>query len=145
MYTHVLIATDGSKLAHKAIRAGLSLAKRLDAKATAVFVSEPWAAARTCHGAAAVPFDAFEQAAGGLARDVLSEVDDAAKDLGVSCATVHIKDLTAAEGIMHAAKVRGCDLIVVASHGRRGVDRLLLGSHANRVLTQSVVPVLVCK
>ena len=104
MYTHVLIATDGSKLAHKAIRAGLSLAKRLDAKATAVFVSEPWAAARTCHGAAAVPFDAFEQAAGGLARDVLSEVDDAAKDLGVSCTIVHIKDLTTAEGIMHAAK-----------------------------------------
>jgi len=75
----------------------------------------------------------------------LSEVDDAAKDLGVSCTRVHIKDLTAAEGIMRAAKVRGCDLIVMASHGRRGVDRLLLGSHANRVLTQSVVPVLVCK
>ncbi|MGE0850363.1 MAG: universal stress protein [Hyphomicrobiaceae bacterium] len=64
--------------------------------------------------------------------------------MDVECATVHVKDY-AAEGILQAAKTRGCDLIVLASHGRRGFERALLGSQASRVLTHSSVPVLICK
>jgi hypothetical protein len=79
----------------------LSLAKGLGAKATAVTVSEPWAAARSCHGSVAVPFDAFEKAAGESATRILADVDEMAKGLDVACTTVHIKDLTAAEGIIH--------------------------------------------
>jgi nucleotide-binding universal stress UspA family protein len=144
MYRHILIATDGTELAQKAVVAGLELAKGLRAKATAITVSEPWAAARTCHGAVAVPFDAFEKAACEAATKTLGSVAGLAKRLDVECTTVHIKDY-AAEGILQAAKSRGCDLIVMASHGRRGLERLLLGSQAARVLTHSTVPVLICK
>lgn len=143
-YQHVLIATDGSPLAEKAVKAGLALAKRLSARATAITVSESWAAARTCHGAVAVPFDAYEKAAGEAATKILASVRELAKQLDVECATAHIKDNTA-EGIIQAAKAEGCDLIVMASHGRRGLSRLMLGSHATRVLTHSSVPVLICK
>jgi nucleotide-binding universal stress UspA family protein len=144
MYKHILIATDGSELAEKAVAAGLGLAKGLGAKATAVSVSEPWAIARTCHGTVGVPFDAYENAAAGVAAKALASARRLASELGVECATVHIKEHTT-EGILQAAANRGCDLIVMASHGRRGVSRLILGSHATRVLTNSSVPVLICK
>jgi nucleotide-binding universal stress UspA family protein len=144
MYRHILIATDGSELAEKAVSVGLALAKGVGAKATAVTVSEPWAAARTCHGSVAVPFDAYERAAGEAASKSLSAASNLARQLDVECATVHVKEQTV-DGILHVANSRGCDLIVMASHGRRGVSRLVLGSHASRVLALSSVPVLICK
>ena len=144
MYKHILIATDGSELAEKAVAAGLELAKGLGARATTVTVSEPWAIARTCHGSVGVPFDAYESAAAGEAAKALASARRLASELGVECATVHIKEHTT-EGILQAAENRGCDLIVMASHGRRGISRLVLGSHATRVLTNSSVPVLICK
>ena len=144
MYKHILIATDGSELAEKAVTTGLTLAKGLGAKATAITVSEPWTIARTCHGSVAVPFDAYENAAAEAASKALASVGRLAKQLDIECATVHIKEHTT-EGILQAAGNRGCDLIVMASHGRRGVSRLILGSQATRVLTNSSVPVLICK
>jgi nucleotide-binding universal stress UspA family protein len=63
----------------------------------------------------------------------------------VACDTLHVKDQYPAEGIVEAAQARGCDLIVMASHGRRGLSKLLLGSQATRVLTHTDVPVLVCR
>ena len=144
MYRHILIATDGSQLAVKAVLAGLTLAKDIGAKATAVTVSEPWATARTCHGSAVVPFDAYETASAEAASRSLASVSDLARQLAVECATVHVKDQTA-EGILQVASNRGCDLIVMSSHGRSGLSRLLLGSHASRVLAHSQVPVLICK
>jgi nucleotide-binding universal stress UspA family protein len=144
VYRHILIATDGSELADKAVVVGLELAKGLRARATAITVSEPWVAARTCHGAVAVPFDAFEKAACETATKTLASVDELAKQLDVECTTLHIKDRVA-EGILQTAKSRDCDLIVMASHDRRGLERLLLGSQAARVLTHSPVPVLICK
>jgi nucleotide-binding universal stress UspA family protein len=143
-YQHILIATDGSQLAEKAVSAGLALAKSVGARTTAVMVSEPWAAARTCHGSVAVPFDAYEQAASAAASRSLGAVSALARRLEVECATVHIKEQTV-DGILHVAKSRGCDLIVMASHGRRGLSRFILGSHASRVLAQSPVPILICK
>ena len=68
-----------------------------------------------------------------------------AKQTGVTCETLHVKDQFPAEGIIETAKARGCDLIVMASHGRRGFARLLLGSQANKVVTHSTVPVLICR
>ena len=68
-----------------------------------------------------------------------------AKAAGVSCETVHVKDQHPAEGIIAAAKDKACDLIVMASHGRRGLGRLLLGSQANEVLTHSKVPALIVR
>ena len=72
-------------------------------------------------------------------------VRQAAEKMGVRCATVHAKDRSAADGIVETANDRGCDLIVMASHGRGGVSRMLLGSVANKVLTYSTVPVLICR
>jgi nucleotide-binding universal stress UspA family protein len=92
MYKHILIATDGSGLAEKAVIAGLALAKGIGAKVTAVTVSEPWAAAPTRVGAAAVPFDAYEKAAGEAASKILASVSELAKQLDAECATVHVKE-----------------------------------------------------
>lgn len=144
MYKHILIATDGSELAEKAVAAGLELAKGLGARVTAVTVSEPWAIARTCHGSVAVPFDAYESSAAQEAMKALASAGRLARELAVECEAVHVKEHTT-EGILQAAGHRGCDLIVMASHGRRGISRLVLGSHATRVLTHSAVPVLICK
>jgi nucleotide-binding universal stress UspA family protein len=145
MYKHILIATDGSELAAKAVTAGLELAKRLGAKATAVTATEPWAAVVTGEAAFGFPPDEYEKAAANMAARVLSAVGDTAKRVGIECATLHAKDQYPAEGILEAAKANGCDLIVMASHGRRGLSRLLLGSEAVRVLTHSAVPVLICR
>jgi nucleotide-binding universal stress UspA family protein len=141
MYNHVLIATDGSELAEKAVKAGLMLAKTRGPKATAVTISEPWTSAAGGEAPAGFPFDAYEKAAAQAAK-ILASASDVAKQLDVTCATVHLKTYPA-EGILQAAKERGCDLIVMASHGRRGFTRFLLGSQAMRVLTGSRVPVLV--
>jgi len=70
---------------------------------------------------------------------------DLAKKVDVACATVHVKEQYPAEGIIAAAKEKGCDLIVMASHGRRGLAKLLLGSEATKVLALSSVPVLICR
>ena len=144
MYSNILIATDGSALAEKAVTTGLALAKGLRAKATVITVSAAWAAARTCHGSVAVPFDAYEKAAGEAASKILASACEHAKRLDAECVTVHVKG-NAAEGILEFAENGGCDLIVMASHGRRGLSRLILGSQATRVLTSSSVPVLICK
>jgi nucleotide-binding universal stress UspA family protein len=144
MYKHILIATDGSELAAKAVDAGLRLAKVHRAKVTTITVSEPWSMAGSSEGSVTVPFDAYEQAAAAAAADVLGSVRKLANQLDVDCVTAHIKNHPA-EGIVETAQGRGCDLIVMASNGRRGLSRLVLGSQAARVLTLSAVPVLICK
>jgi nucleotide-binding universal stress UspA family protein len=72
-------------------------------------------------------------------------VNETAGRIGVACETVHVKDQFAAEGIVDEAKSRNCDLIVMGSHGRRGLARFVLGSQATRVLTHSTTPMLICR
>ncbi len=143
MYRHILIATDGSELAAKAVAAGLALARELKSKVTAVTATEPWSTMAS-EPALVFPIEEYEKAAAENAARLLAGVAAAAKDAGVACETVHVEDFPA-EGIIETAKAKGCDLIVMASHGRRGLSRLLLGSQAARVLTLSPVPVLVCR
>jgi len=142
MYKHILIATDGSELAGKAVAAGLELAKLLGAKVTAVTAIEPWLSIATSDTAAA--FMEYQKAAEQDATRILGQVSMAAREHGVQCETVTVTE-TAAEAIIEAAKSRQCDLIVMSSHGRRGLARILLGSQAMRVLTSSSVPVLICR
>jgi nucleotide-binding universal stress UspA family protein len=144
MYKHILIATDGSELAGKAVTTGLALAKTLGAKVTAVNATEPWTAMVTGEAALAFPIEEYEKSAAENAAKILSEVSAAAKKQGVACETVHVNDFPA-EGTIATAKARGCDLIVMSSHGRRGLARVFLGSQAMRVLTLSTVPVLICR
>jgi nucleotide-binding universal stress UspA family protein len=145
MYKHILIATDGSELAGKAVSTGMALAKALKAKVTAVTVSEPWTALVTGEMAIGFPYEEYEKGAADSAATVLAGVAQSAKASGVECATLHMPDRFPSEAIVECAKDKGCDLIVMASHGRRGLSKLLLGSETMRVLTHSSVPVLVCR
>ena len=145
MYQHILIATDGSELAGKAVTTGLALAKQLSAAVTAVTVTEPWTALIAGEMALGFPYQEYEQGAAENAARILAAVREAGKGIGVACATVHIPDRFPAEAIVEYANEQGCDLIVMASHGRRGLSKLLLGSETTGVLTHSSVAVLVCR
>jgi nucleotide-binding universal stress UspA family protein len=145
MFKHILIASDGSELAKRAEDQGLELAKLLNAKVLAVTVTEPWAAVVTGEAALGFPIDEYEKAAAESAARILAAIGENAKKKGLACRTVHVTDQFPAEGIIAAAKEQGCDLIVMASHGRRGLAKLFLGSEATKVLTLSTVPVLVCR
>lgn len=145
MYKHILIATDGSELAGKAVTTGLKLAKALGARVTAMTATEPWTAMVGPDGPAfAFPIEEYEKASAKRAKEILGVVRKEAQSLDVDCATVHVNDFPA-EAIIAAAKNNECDLIVMASHGRRGIARALLGSQAARVVTLSAIPVLICR
>ena len=144
MYKHILVATDGSELAAKAVAAGLELAKAVNARATVVTVTEPWTSFLTGDPALTFPIDDYEKAAAANAEQLLGSVSTSAKAMGVACETVHAIGFPS-EMIIETAKAKSCDLIVMASHGRRGLARVLLGSQAMKVLTESTVPVLICR
>jgi nucleotide-binding universal stress UspA family protein len=122
---------------------GLALAKALGAQAIAVTVTEPWATAAPPEVLNEPFVQDFERAASESAKRILDTVEAAAKGAGVACS--HVRDRFPAEGILEAAASDRADLIVMASHGRRGVARFLLGSQASEVLTHSSVPVLVVR
>jgi nucleotide-binding universal stress UspA family protein len=148
VYKHILVATDGSELAAKAVTQGLTLAKALGANATAVTVSEPWnfvLAALAEREHRPEPLADYDECTQAAAERIFWSVHQIAKQLGQACATVHIKDRYPAEGILEAAQATGCDLIVMGSHGRRGLAKLLLGSQTARVVTLSPTAVLVCR
>jgi nucleotide-binding universal stress UspA family protein len=145
MFKHIVIATDGSDLATKGVEAGLGLAHQLKAKVTIVTASEPWQAA--VGGAApafSFPIAEHDKAAAENAERILAAAAAAAKPKGPTCETVHANGFPA-EAIIETAKAKGCDLIVMSSHGRRGLRRLLLGSQASQVVTLSTIPVLVSR
>ncbi len=145
MFKHILIATDGSELAQKAVAQGLEIAKGLGAKVTAITVTEPWVAVAPGEVAMAFPIKEYDESVAANAAQILAAVADAAKAEAVDCTTLHVKDQFPAEGIVETAEKHGCDLIVMASHGRRGLMRFLLGSQAIKVLTHSAIPVLICR
>jgi nucleotide-binding universal stress UspA family protein len=144
MFNHLVIATDGSQASEKAVAQGLALARQLGARVTMVTVTEPLPP-MMAGDALAVSLQEFAKAAEAHADRVLSGAAAAAGSSGVPCEVVHVRDRFPAEGIIETAKGRGGDLIVVGSHGRRGVSKLLLGSQANSIVTQSSIPVLVCR
>lgn len=145
MYSNILIATDGSELADKAVHHGLELAKALGAKVTVTTVTDmiptgpyhsmPWPS----------DVERYEAKAARSAKALLDRVAEAAAAIGVPYEMAHVADELPAEGILRACADHGCDLIVMATHGRSGVQRLLLGSQANKVVSLSKVPVLVCR
>jgi len=148
MYKQILIATDGSQLATKALEHGLALAKRDNAPVTVVTVTEPWPVlemAQRAREGRADPVGQFEAVAADAANRVLNDAAQRAGAAGVACDRVHVKDQRPAEGIIATAKDKGSDLIVMASHGRRGISRMWLGSQAYEVLAHSSVPVLIVR
>jgi nucleotide-binding universal stress UspA family protein len=147
MYRHILIATDGSSLAEKAVSHGLSLAKSVGAKVTALIVEAPFNVYEVPESRIRQMSEAFAQHAEQVrlhAAAVLDRVADAAKATGVPCETLQVEHGQPYQAIITVAKDKGCDVIVMASHGRSGISAVLLGSVTNKVLTHTSIPVLVC-
>jgi nucleotide-binding universal stress UspA family protein len=145
MYKNILVATDGLDIANKAVEQGLTLAKALGARCTVLLVSEPWTTSVSGELAIGFPVAEYDKAMDDRAKLVLSRVDETAKTMGVACQTLHAKDQMVADGIVATAKANACDLIVMGSHGRRGLQKFLLGSQATKVVVLSPVPVLIVR
>jgi len=143
MYKNILIATDGSDLAADAGRHAIALAKSLGARVTAVTVTEPF-----YFYDANIPADLqpnYVQVAQRQAKAILAALAGDAKKAGVACETVHVEKGPPYLSIIETAQAKQCDLIVMGSHGRSGIQALFLGSHTLKVLTHSKIPVLVCR
>lgn len=145
MFRHLLIATDGSELADRAVEHGLSLAGALGAEVTALTVVEPFPSTSHVMMPSADDVRRYEQGATAAAERLLGLVADRARARNVPCATRHVGSDRPAEAILETCRDLRCDAIVMATHGRRGLDRLLVGSQAAKVMSQSRVPVLVCR
>lgn len=145
MFTHILLPTDGSPLSKRAIDQGVRLAKSIDARVTG-FYAIPQFHVLTYR--AEMLEDTREQYARDCrahAEQYLAVIEGAAKEVGVPCDTEYVAHDQPYEAIVEAARRRGCDLILMASHGRSGVQGLLLGSVTQKVLTHTNLPVLVVR
>jgi nucleotide-binding universal stress UspA family protein len=148
MYKHILVATDGSKLAAKGVKSGMRLAKSLGAKITAVYVIPPYVP--PVYGEAAIYIPEvtpkrYKELTEKEAKKALAVAEIEAQTAGVACKTVSLTADQAWQGIVRSASSKKCDLIVMASHGRGGLTGLILGSETTKVLAHSKVPVLVCR
>lgn len=145
MHRHILIPTDGSVLSQAAVEYGVALAKSVGAKVTILTVSAPF------HIFAVGPVmvtDTPEQYAKRVAALVTRYLDGAkevASAAGVNCETEHVEHEHPYLAIISMAATKSCDLIVMASHGRRGMSAIVLGSETAKVLTHSTIPVLVVR
>lgn len=148
MYRRILVATDGSELAGRAVDHGIDLARAVGAEVVFVTVTEMWSAlemAGDFEDGRLDAIDQFEATAADAAARLLAAAVVRASAAGVPSESRHIRDREPARGIMETAELEDCDLIVMASHGRRGIEKLLLGSATAEVLTFSKLPVLVLR
>ena len=145
MYKHILIPTDGSELSKKAVDHAIGLAKALNAKVTAVTVSEPFHVFAVEPSMVTDTPDEYKKHIAALAAKYLKAARDAATAAGVPCDGVHVENEHPYEAIIDTARKGGCDAIVMASHGRRGVSAVVLGSETVKVLTHSNIPVVVVR
>lgn len=149
MYSHILISTDGSELAGKGLDHGLSLARALGSKVTIVTVTEPFPIFADAAGGGWSPGlvepEGYEEDQKTYAEGILAAARSRADTAGVPVSTLHVAKSHPAEAIVETARTQGCELIVMASHGRRGLGRLVLGSQTSEVVASSPVPVLVVR
>ena len=142
MFKNILIPTDGSPLSDQAIAFGAGFAKEAGARVTVVMVTTPFPLVLTNPGFAPIP-EGYQEQYEAAAREALQRTKDAMKAKGFDCNVVQIEHESIHQGIIDAAKREKCDLIVMASHGRRGLSAVVLGSETLKVLTHSKIPVLV--
>jgi nucleotide-binding universal stress UspA family protein len=145
MFKHILIPTDGSNVAAKAIDAGVRLAAEMGAKVTGFHAEQPRPLHLHVKGYAAEKdlIAELDRRSHQFAERCVAQIEDAAKADGVPFEAVVVKSMRPYEAIIQAALERKCDAIFMASHGHRGLDGLLLGSVTQQVLTHSKIPVLV--
>ena len=144
MFKRILFSTDGSEISLKAVQSAVALAHSMGAELFAISVKEPFPYSAISE-MQPVPPQEFYDAQERIAAARVKEVTDAASQAGVPCTGHTVEALHPWEAILDHAKSQQCDLIVMASHGRRGVAALLLGSETSRVLIHSQIPVLVVK
>jgi nucleotide-binding universal stress UspA family protein len=147
MFKRILVATDGSTLSKKAVRAAITLAAQHEAQLVALTVVPRYP---TSYLDGAMSFSAEEIATterrwADAAQAVLDDIVTAARAKGVNIKTATMSSDQVAESVIRAARKHRSDLIVMASHGRKGLKRLLLGSETQHVLTHSSLPVLVLR
>lgn len=145
MFTHMLLPTDGSEIAAKGVEKRIDLATRLGAKITIITVSEPlilYVGAEGGWNAASAMAD-YDEYQAKTAAALLLALRKQAEAAALNVETLHVPKAQPADAIVETAKSRGCDLIVMASHGRRGFRRLILGSQTAEVVARSSAPVLV--
>ena len=147
MYKHILLPTDGSRLAGKGAAEGLRLAKALGARVTGVYVAPPYyRPPMYLEGGVYVPGvspEAYRKHSEAQARKALAPIEAAARKARVRCATRMLIARRPSDGILKAARSLGCDAIGMASRCRRGMNAVLLGSETRRVLQRSKIPVVV--
>jgi nucleotide-binding universal stress UspA family protein len=143
MFSHILIPTDGSALATIALEKGLALARHVGAKVTVLTVMEPFHVLSADSVELSASRLEYERYTREKAADYLSAAEWQAKSLGVPCETVKMEHEHPYRAIIETAGHKGCELIAMASHGRRGIAALVLGSVTVKVLTHSTIPVLV--
>lgn len=147
MYTHLLVATDGSKLSAKAVTHAIALAQGLGAKLTAFYASPGYPMPVYAEGYPYVPMPRKEYSAlcAKEADKILGPVLLKAEQAGLEFESVHVIANAPWDAILAAARKNKCDAIVMASHGRRGMSALLLGSETQKVLTHTKLPVIVVR
>jgi nucleotide-binding universal stress UspA family protein len=148
MYKNILIATDGSELAGKGVRHGLALAEKLGAKVTVLSVVEPLmpeAIQAAISGGIQDPVVRYDQQIDDSMKRRYAAIEQEAARYGISVDMLHEIDESPAEAIVRVAEANACDLIVMASHGRRGIRKALLGSQTAEVLVNTNIPVLVIR
>ena len=150
MYKHVLIPTDGSELASKAVDEGLRFAKWANATVTCLLVTPHFHTTKEMEEGFRDAADKVLEKLHGSdaqthAREVLDPVAKRSAKSGVACETLSVVSDRPSEAIVETAKQRGCDVIIMASHGRSGFKALMLGSETMNVLTSSRIPVLVLR
>lgn len=145
MFKHIFLPTDGSELSRMAMEKAISFAKEAGAQITAFFAKPEYPIAYFGEGALIDPTtpEKFGELADQQAAEYLGEVARRCAEAGVPCQTTSATSDVPYQAIIEAAEQAGCDLIFMASHGRRGISGLLLGSETNKVLTHSTIPVLV--
>jgi nucleotide-binding universal stress UspA family protein len=145
MFKHILVPTDGSELSRQTTSRAVSFAKETGARITAFFAKPEYPVTYFGEGALIDPTtpERFSEMAESQAAEVLAFVSGECEKAGVPCQTASATSDVPYEAIIQAAEQHGCDLIFMASHGRKGISGLLLGSETNKVLTHSKIPVLV--
>ena len=145
MYRHILIPTDGSALSEMAIRQGVVLAKAIGAKVTALTVSPPFHVFDVDPVMVTSTPAHYAKESAARAEKYLAVARVEAGIAGVPCETLHVTQDHVYQAIIDTAGAKGCDLIFMASHGRKGMSALVLGSETYKVLTHGKIPVLVCR
>ena len=148
MYKHILVPTDGSSVSARAERAAVQIAKRFHAKITAVHVIAPYSPTALAEAGARGPEplsrQEYAQVAEDRAQTLLRRLYAQAKRATVDVVKLSVTDEDPGEALVRVARDSGCDLIVMGSHSRRGIERIFVGSVASDVLSGTDIPTLIC-